>query len=97
MACNENTIFHPANRAIANPNRMPARIPDHTADTAHDDRLDQKLPENLRRVAPTALRIPISWIRCVTLASMMFMIPMPPTRSEIAAIAASTMLKVAAS
>ena len=70
MACNENTIFHPANRAIANRNRMPGQNTDHTADTAHDDRLDQKLPGESPGVAPTA-RIPISRIRCVTLASMM--------------------------
>ena len=33
-------------------------------------------------VAPVAMRIPISCVRSVTETSMMFMIPMPPTRSE---------------
>ena len=33
----------------------------------------------LRRVAPNAFRTPISRVRSVTLTSMMFMIPMPPT------------------
>ena len=36
--------------------------------------------------APTARRTPISRVRSSTLASMMFMMPMPPTRSEIPAI-----------
>ena len=31
------------------------------------------------RRAPTALRMPISWVRSVTTASMMFMITTPPT------------------
>ena len=39
-------------------------------------------------VAPMAIRRPISRIRSVTETSMMFMMPMPPTRSEIAATAA---------
>ena len=38
------------------------------------------------RLAPIALRMPISRVRSVTVTSMMFMIPMPPTISEIAAI-----------
>ena len=36
--------------------------------------------------APIALRIPISRVRSRTLTSMMFMIPIPPTRSEIEAM-----------
>ncbi len=46
---------------------------------------------NCRRipgVAPSALRRPISRIRSVTETSMMFITPMPPTSSEIAAIPA---------
>ena len=43
-------------------------------------------------VAPMALRMPISRVRSVTVASMMFMIPMPPTRSEIDAIVPRMML-----
>src|SRR5437899_1857443 len=35
--------------------------------------------------APTALRIPISFVRSVTETSMMFITTMPPTTSEIAA------------
>ena len=40
--------------------------------------------------APIALRIPISLVRSVTVTSMMFMTPMPPTRSEMAATAPSS-------
>ena len=38
------------------------------------------------RPAPMALRIPISLVLSVTDTSMMFIIPIPPTKSEIAAI-----------
>ena len=37
-------------------------------------------------VAPSALRMPISRVRSVTETIMMFMIPMPPTSSEMPAI-----------
>ena len=40
-------------------------------------------------LAPTAMRTPISRVRSVTLTSMMFMIPMPPTTSDTTAMAAS--------
>jgi hypothetical protein len=39
--------------------------------------------------APIAMRMPISRVRSVTETSMMFMMPMPPTTSDIDAIAAS--------
>ena len=40
----------------------------------------------LRRWAPMARRMPISRVRSVTVTSMMFMMPMPPTTREMAAI-----------
>ena len=43
-----------------------------------------------RGLAPTAMRRPISRVRSVTLTSMMFMMPMPPTSSETAAMLASS-------
>ena len=46
--------------------------------------------------APTASRRPISRVRSVTETSMMFMMPMPPTSSETAATAASSMDRVLA-
>ena len=42
-----------------------------------------------RRRAPTAMRRPISRVRSVTETSMMFMMPMPPTTSEMTDVAAS--------
>jgi hypothetical protein len=41
------------------------------------------------RRAPTALRIPISRVRSVTDTSMMFITPIPPTSSEMAATSPS--------
>ena len=38
-------------------------------------------------VAPSALRVPISRVRSVTETVMMFMTPIPPTNSEMAAMA----------
>ena len=46
------------------------------------------------RRAPVARRIPISRVRSITVASTMFMIPIPPTNSEIAAIATMTYVKI---
>ena len=43
--------------------------------------------------APIARRTPISRVRSRTVASMMFMIPIPPTSSEMPAIAPITTLK----
>ena len=48
----------------------------------------------LKRVAPSALRTPISRVRSVTDTSMMFMMPMPPTRRLTAAMPASRYLNV---
>ncbi len=42
--------------------------------------------------APSASRSPISRVRSVTETSMMFMIPIPPTTSEMLAIAASSIV-----
>ncbi len=45
-----------------------------------------------RRRAPIALRMPISRVRSVTLTSMMFITPIPPTSSEIAATSPSSVV-----
>ena len=44
--------------------------------------------------APVAMRIPISRVRSVTDTSMMFITPMPPTSSEIAATEPSSNVSV---
>ena len=46
------------------------------------------------RPAPIALRIPISRVRSVTVTSMMFMTPIPPTSRLIAATAPSSTVNV---
>ena len=46
------------------------------------------------RPAPIALRMPISRVRSVTVTSMMFMTPMPPTSRLIAATAPSRIVSV---
>ena len=45
-------------------------------------------------VAPNALRVPISRVRSSTDASMMFMMPIPPTKRLIPAMMLSTRLKI---
>ena len=53
------------------------------AEQAEHERLEQELQQDVdARFAPIALRMPISRVRSVTDTSMMFMIPMPPTSSE---------------
>ena len=44
------------------------------------------------RLPPIALRMPISRVRSVTVTSMMFMMPMPPTSSEMPAMPPRIML-----
>ena len=46
------------------------------------------------RWAPIALRMPISRVRSVTVTNMMFMTPIPPTKSEIPATAPSSSVNV---
>ena len=64
--------------AIANPAAMPNPAP-ITANAADSMRNWLKMSP---RVAPRALRMPISAVRSVTDMSMMFMITIPPTTSE---------------
>ena len=47
-----------------------------------------------RMRAPVAMRTPISRVRSVTDTSMMFITPMPPTSSEIAATEPSSTVRV---
>ena len=55
--------------------------PNDAADVAQHDGLQQELRPDARRLAPSALRRPISRVRSVTATSMMFMIPIPATTS----------------
>ena len=92
----------PAENAIGVPNAWIAR-PRADADRRrrsappmrrHHDRFGEELLQDVALRAPVAMRMPISRVRSVTLTSMMFMTPMPPTSSEIAAIEPSRIVSV---
>ena len=70
------------------PSPMPTRPPIMHSTTASI----RNWSRMLAWVAPSALRTPISRVRSVTDTSMMFMMPMPPTMSETAAIAYSRLV-----
>ena len=59
--------------------------PDQPAEKAQHDGLDEELPQDVAALAPTAMRRPISRVRSVTDTIMMFMMPTPPTMSEMVA------------
>jgi hypothetical protein len=67
--------------APAMPSRAPAVVP---ARAIRIDSAKNCAATSLRR-APDALRTPISRVRSATEASSTFMMPMPPTTSEMAA------------
>ncbi len=53
----------------------PQQDADQPAQEAEQNRLDQKLPENIPDRAPTAMRSPISRVRSVTETSLMLLTP----------------------
>src|SRR5690606_2085762 len=57
------------------------RDPDQPPDHAHHDGFEEELRWIARRLAPTALRMPISRVRSRTETNMMFITPIPPTSS----------------
>ena len=67
---------------------------DRPAQGRKHDRLDEKLPQDVARRAPTARRMPISRVRSVTETSMMFMMPTPPTTSDTLATAPRSSVRV---
>ena len=86
------TVSQPANTlialAMATPKMMPIIPPVALTSTVSL----RNCPRMSCSVAPRARRMPISLVRSVTLASMMFMMPMPPTSKEMAAMEPMTML-----
>src|ERR1051326_7690349 len=78
---NGNPMAKAMSQAVPNPVSTPIMPPIAVTITAS---IRNWVRMSLRR-APTALRIPISFVRSVTDTSMMFMTTMPPTTSEIAA------------
>ena len=69
----------------------PQENADPAAHQAEHDGLHEELAEDVVAAAPTAIRRPISRVRSVTETSMMFMMPTPPTISEMAAAISSMM------
>src|SRR5215813_14298554 len=90
IAAGDRSVGHWATREmiceIATPTMMPAAPPAALRSTASA----RNCSSTCTRRAPIAMRIPISRVRSVTETSRMFMIPMPPTSSEIEATAASS-------
>jgi hypothetical protein len=80
-------VDHPAkwttSFAIAKPKRMPSNPPSALIVIASIKSCVLVSP----RRAPMTLRTPISFVRLSTLASVMFMMPMPPASSEIRVLA----------
>ena len=65
---------------------MPPKMESTVASTINWDRM-------VFGVAPRAFLIPISLVLSTTVTSMMFMIPIPPTRREMAAMAARKVVR----
>ena len=70
------------------------RNPDQAAKQAEEQNLHQELVAISPRRAPRACRRPISRVRSVTDTSIMFMMPMPPTRRDTDAMAARRIVSV---
>jgi hypothetical protein len=68
---------------VINPTAMPRSPPMRDRVTAST----RNCSKMSRPRAPTAIRRPISRVRSVTETSMMFMIPIPPTKSDTDAMA----------
>ena len=90
--CPEISVAQPMNAVILfetpTPIEMPIAPPSNDSTTASV----KNCVLTFDGLAPTAMRIPISRVRSLTDTSMMFMMPIPPTRSEIDATAPSNML-----
>ncbi len=72
----------------------PQDNPQDASQEAENDGFGQELEQDVRSLAPTDMRMPISRMRSVTETSMMFMIPIPPTSSEIEAIPPRRMVRM---
>lgn len=83
---------------IATDTPRPSKIPTAPPATHNAIASTKNCLNTSRARAPIAIRIPISCVRSVTDTSMMFMMPTPPTTSEISATASNrfVMMPVAA-
>ena len=95
MESNEMIVGHPAITVVSRAPTMPTITPINAADQAQCDCFDRETAsEYARRLAPTAMRTPISLVRSVTDTRRMFMMPMPPTSSDTDAMANSMTVSV---
>ena len=85
----DTSVFHCMNRDSATAAPVPARMPRIPPTRQSTSASTRNCSRMSRRVAPSALRTPISRVRSVTETSMMFMIPIPPTTRLTAAMLAS--------
>ena len=89
-----NTKPQPASAPIRAETATPTTIPTSPPSSDSVSASIRNWAMTSRPRAPIALRIPISRVRSRTDTSMMFMIPIPPTTSEIEAIPASRIVSV---
>src|SRR5213076_1722242 len=78
----ERSVGHSASRAMSRVAPMPRTTPAAPPTRLSAVASTRNWKRMWRARAPTARRTPISRVRSVTDTSMMFMIPMPPTRSD---------------
>ena len=81
-----NSVVTTVNKLIDNEIRTPSTIPIKPPETLIASDSDKKCCIIFFFVAPMALRTPISRVRSITVANIIFIIPMPPTNSEMAAM-----------
>src|SRR4051812_45296249 len=88
------TVGQRAYTATARAMPMPMPTPHRPPSALMENDSTRNCSTMSARRAPMARRTPISRVRSSTEASMMFMMPMPPTSSEMLAMAPMTMLKM---
>ena len=79
-------VFSPPNPPIAFEMEIPRMMPSTPPTMPMTIDSIMNCMSTFDEVAPSALRMPISRVRSVTETIMMFMMPMPPTSSEMPAI-----------
>ena len=94
-ASTETTVLKPASLAMAHATPVPSPMPSSPPRVPMVNASVRNWVRMLNRVAPSALRTPISRIRSVTETSMMFMTPMPPTTRLTLATPPSRTAKIA--
>src|ERR1019366_7178869 len=84
-------VFHSAVRAMSQARKKPKPMPKSPPPTDIRTLSVRNWRTISKRRAPMERRMPISRVRSMTVASTMFMMPMPPTSREMAAMATMTL------